>query len=294
MVADSPGPPLALSPRREGRAAKSGDWHAAAGAPGGSPAPPSDASRHLRRPLPDLLGGVTSHDWRARRLLRFPAGSSSRRATLQNYALLFRNRDRAISMHEQSSVFGGGLLASLAVGRPRRTTRCGDAFPRAPRPLMFAVGRASCSIPLPSLLVPTFMFLSRPCPSSTRARVFCSPLHKPYQLADRGLILTAYFLSHAGKKLEGSRLASTNTSGSRRAVESSCFPLSGRPLRASGLSCLTSPGNELRCRGRDDLVRGTRRFAVADLRICSGFLTAASGGAGPPPPFLPIRFVIAV
>lgn len=183
-----------------------------------------------------ILWGVSTSLKAPDAVLRYPPEIIPSRPTLENYALLFRTGiERYIwnsTLVSAAAVFGTLALGSLAAYAMARIAFRGKGL------LMFSVV-ALMSIPLPSLLVPTFTFLANLGLLDTRTGL--SLLYIAYQLPIVVWILYAYFLSlpveleHAARIDGYSRLATL-----RRVV----LPLSGPGLVASGLFVLTFAWND--------------------------------------------------
>lgn len=183
-----------------------------------------------------ILWGVSTSLKAPDAVLRFPPEIIPSQPTLENYALLFRTGiERYIwnsTLVSAAAVFGTLLLGSLAAYAMARIAFRGKGF------LMFSVV-ALMSIPLPSLLVPTFTFLANL--GLLDSRTGLSLLYIAYQLPIVVWILYAYFLSlpieleHAARIDGYSRLATL-----RKVV----IPLSGPGLVASGLFVLTFAWND--------------------------------------------------
>lgn len=183
-----------------------------------------------------ILWGVSTSLKAPDAVLRYPPEIVPSQPTIENYALLFRTGiERYI--WNSAVVSGAAVVGSLVLGSLAAYAMARQSF-RGKGVLMFSVV-ALMSIPLPSLLVPTFTFLANL--GLLDSRTGLSLLYIAYQLPIVVWILYAYFLSlpveleHAARIDGYSRLATL-----RKVV----IPLSGPGLVASGLFVLTFAWND--------------------------------------------------
>lgn len=183
-----------------------------------------------------IIWGVSTSLKPPEAILRYPPELIPSQISFENYALLFRT---GIERYILNSVLVSfvTVLATLALGSLAAYAMARIAF-RGKTMLMFLV-IALMSIPLPSLLVPTFTFLANL--GLLDSRTGLALLYTAYQLPIVVWILYAYFLSlpieleHAARIDGYSRLQTL-----RRVV----LPLSGPGLVASGLFVLTFAWND--------------------------------------------------
>jgi len=183
-----------------------------------------------------ILWGLSTSLKAPETILRFPPEFIPSEPTLQNYALLFRTGIERFMMNSVI-VSAAAVLASLAVGSLAAYAMARMPF-RGRTALMFAVV-ALMSIPLPSLLVPTFMFLANL--SLIDSRTGLALLYTAYQLPIVVWILYGYFLSLPEELEDAARIDGYSRLETLWKV---VLPLSGPGLVASGLFVLTFAWND--------------------------------------------------
>lgn len=183
-----------------------------------------------------LAWGLSTSLKPANEILRFPPELIPSSPTLENYALLFRTGiDRF--MLNSALVSVAAVVASLAIGSLAAYAMARLAF-RGRTVLMFAVV-ALMSIPLPSLLVPTFTFLANL--GLINSRTGLALLYTAYQLPIVVWILYGYFLSLPVELENAARIDGYSRLETLWKV---VLPLSGPGLVASGLFVLTFAWND--------------------------------------------------
>ena len=183
-----------------------------------------------------ILWGLSTSLKAPETILRFPPEFIPSEPTLQNYALLFRTGIERFMLNSVI-VSAAAVLASLAVGSLAAYAMARMPF-RGRTALMFAVV-ALMSIPLPSLLVPTFMFLANL--SLIDSRTGLALLYTAYQLPIVVWILYGYFLSLPEELEDAARIDGYSRLETLWKV---VLPLSGPGLVASGLFVLTFAWND--------------------------------------------------
>lgn len=169
-------------------------------------------------------------------ILRFPPELIPANPTLENYALLFRTGIERFMLNS-ALVSVAAVIASLAVGSLAAYAMARLAF-RGRTVLMFAVV-ALMSIPLPSLLVPTFTFLANL--GLINSRTGLALLYTAYQLPIVVWILYGYFMS---LPVELENAARIDGYSRLETLWKIVLPLSGPGLVASGLFVLTFAWND--------------------------------------------------
>lgn len=169
-------------------------------------------------------------------ILRFPPELIPSEPTLQNYALLFRTGIERFMLNS-ALVSAAAVIGSLAVGSLAAYAMARLAF-RGRTVLMFSVV-ALMSIPLPSLLVPTFTFLANL--NLINSRTGLALLYTAYQLPIVVWILYGYFLS---LPIELENAARIDGYSRLETLWKIVLPLSGPGLVASGLFVLTFAWND--------------------------------------------------
>jgi multiple sugar transport system permease protein len=183
-----------------------------------------------------ILWGLSTSLKSPEAVLRHPPELIPTQPTLENYALLFRTGiERYI--WNSTIVSAAAVIGSLAIGSLAAHAMARQQF-RGKGVLMFSVV-ALMSIPLPSLLVPTFTFLANLGLLDSRAGL--SLLYIAYQLPIVVWILYAYFLSLPVELEHAARIDGYSRLSTLRKV---VLPLSGPGLVASGLFVLTFAWND--------------------------------------------------
>ncbi len=183
-----------------------------------------------------ILWGLSTSFKPADEILRFPPELIPSNPTLENYALLFRTGIERFVLNS-TIVSVAAVVGSLAIGSLAAYAMARLAF-RGRTTLMFAVV-ALMSIPLPSLLVPTFTFLANL--GLINSRTGLALLYTAYQLPIVVWILYGYFLS---LPIELENAARIDGYSRLETLWKIVLPLSGPGLVASGLFVLTFAWND--------------------------------------------------
>lgn len=186
--------------------------------------------------LGPILWGLSTSLKPAQDILAYPPELFPSHPTLEHYALLFRTGIHRFVLNS-AIVSAAAVVLSLAFGSLAAYALARLAF-RGKRAVMFSV-MALMSIPLPSVLVPTFTLLASI--GLTNSLTGLALLYTAYQLPIVVWLLYGYFgtipveLEHAARIDGCSRLETL-----RKVV----LPLSGPGLVAAGLFVLTFAWND--------------------------------------------------
>lgn len=186
--------------------------------------------------LGPILWGLSTSLKPAPAILAYPPELIPREPTLEHYALLFRT---GIHRFVLNSVIVSviSVVLSLAMGSLAAYALARLDF-RGRSVLMFATV-ALMSIPLPSVLVPTFMLLANV--NLTNSLVGLGLLYTAYQLPIVVWMLYGYFGS---LPIELERAAMIDGCSRLRTLRKIVLPLSGPGLVAAGLFVLTFAWND--------------------------------------------------
>ena len=183
-----------------------------------------------------ILWGLSTSFKPADEILRFPPELIPSNPTLENYALLLRTGIERFVLNS-TIVSVAAVVGSLAIGSLAAYAMARLHF-RGRTTLMFGVV-ALMSIPLPSLLVPTFTFLANL--GLINSRTGLALLYTAYQLPIVVWILYGYFLS---LPVELENAARIDGYSRLETLWKIVLPLSGPGLVASGLFVLTFAWND--------------------------------------------------
>jgi ABC-type glycerol-3-phosphate transport system permease component len=183
-----------------------------------------------------ILWGLSTSFKPAAELATFPPTLLPRQPTLEHYALLFRTGIQHFVLNSLivsvASVVGCLALGSLAAYAMARIPFRGSA------PLLLAVV-ALMSIPLPSLLVPTFTFLARL--GLLDSLTGLTLLYTAYQLPIVVWVLYGYFQTIPIELEQAARVDGYSQFDTLRKI---VIPLSGPGLVAAGLFVVTFAWND--------------------------------------------------
>lgn len=186
--------------------------------------------------LGPILWGLSTSLKPADAILAYPPDMIPRAPTLEHYALLFRTGIHRFVLNSVIvsviSVLLALAMGSLAAYALARLDFRGRSF------LMFATV-ALMSIPLPSVLVPTFMLLANV--NLTNSLIGLGLLYTAYQLPIVVWLLYGYFRS---LPIELERAAMIDGCSRLRTLRKIVLPLSGPGLVAAGLFVLTFAWND--------------------------------------------------
>ena len=186
--------------------------------------------------LSPILWGLSTSLKRPERILTYPPQLIPDEPTLENYALLFRTGIQAFLLNSVV-VSVASVVACLTLGSLAAYVMARIPF-RGRSTLMFSIV-ALMSIPLPSLLVPTFTFLANLGLINTRTGLVA--LYVAYQLPIVVWILYGYFLTLPIELENAARIDGYSRFATLRKI---VLPLSGPGLIASGLFVLTFAWND--------------------------------------------------
>lgn len=183
-----------------------------------------------------ILWGLSTSLRPAAELVAFPPTLLPSQPTLEHYALLFRTGIERFVLNSLivsvASVVGCLALGSLAAYAMARIPFRGSA------PLLLAVV-ALMSIPLPSLLVPTFTFLARL--GLLDSLTGLTLLYTAYQLPIVVWVLYGYFQTIPIELEQAARVDGYSQFDTLRKI---VIPLSGPGLVAAGLFVVTFAWND--------------------------------------------------
>jgi len=183
-----------------------------------------------------ILWGLSTSLKTPDRILTYPPELIPSEPTLQNYVLLFRTGIESFILNSVI-VSVAAVTASLVLGSLAAYAMARMPF-RWKNVILFGVV-ALMSIPLPSLLVPTFTFLANL--GLINSRTGLALLYTAYQLPIVVWILYGYFLSLPVELENAARLDGYSRLATLRKI---VIPLSGPGLVAAGLFVLTFAWND--------------------------------------------------
>ncbi len=183
-----------------------------------------------------ILWGLSTSFKDSKAILRFPPQFIPSQPTLEHYILLFRTGVQYFILNSVM-VSAAAVVGCLALGSLAAYAMARIPF-RGRGTILFSVV-ALMSIPLPSLLVPTFTFLAQL--GLINSRTGLALLYTAYQLPIVVWILYAYFLS---LPIELENAARVDGYSRLETLWKIVLPLSGPGLVASALFVITFAWND--------------------------------------------------
>ena len=202
-----------------------------------------------------ILWGISTSLKPADRILAFPPEFLPSSVTLEHYALLFQTGIQHPILNS-ALVSAATVLLSLSIGSVAAYALARFEF-AGRRAILFAV-IAAMSIPLPSLLVPSFTFLA--LLGLTNSLVGLSLLYTAYQLPITVWILYGYFQTLPA---ELERAAMIDGYSRLQVLRKIVLPLSTPGLVAAGLFVVTFAWNDFVVAVAINSSEATRTLPVA-------------------------------